>query len=622
VKHPHKYKATPLSRIYLPKPKGGLRPLSIPTYVDRAIQTLYKFVLEPFHEETADTHSFGFRPLRSPGWAVKDILLTFWRSPPELVISIDIKKCFDNISHNFILSNVTYFKLPSNPEISMQLIPNPIITSWLTSGYVDLKGQKNEPHKIMPTIIGVPQGGTISPLISNMVFNGLESALKDEIRKPYTRNLKTTEFLNIEDKFIWNINGKPVHCTINCKHVRHITEQLQLAKVLPTPVERKPKIGDLLRKVVKTAYGLSYTKHSGKKNQCEITYEEKQSNIISTIRFADDIILLLNKTKKKNESMERLKNFLHTRGLEINLEKTTYHSIEQGQLRFSYLGFDFIHNVRHGKFKTYYYPSTDKVKAFILKLKTTFKESSKNTTITFLNINSILRGWCNYYRTSNASIHFNYLKYITFHLCLKYLVRVHETNKQFRLQKKKIDRYKLYQFIFETYLKRRIKHKKEKWFIIPPELSRGKNRLSNTPLSLVYPIPMISHPMIITGKSSCHPTDRKQLEAKALEWQWGLKKRLLKKSKMICACCQESIMDSEPTEIHHIMPIKYGGDNTDKNLLILHKYCHQLITTDINKAIRTKDYTYIHDVITVGLFSLPPEYINQFNNIIKSVYSL
>jgi 5-methylcytosine-specific restriction endonuclease McrA len=128
--------------------------------------------------------------------------------------------------------------------------------------------------------------------------------------------------------------------------------------------------------------------------------------------------------------------------------------------------------------------------------------------------------------------------------------------------------------------------------------------------------------MIITGKSSCHPTDRKQLEAKALEWQWGLKKRLLKKSKMICACCQESIMDSEPTEIHHIMPIKYGGDNTDKNLLILHKYCHQLITTDINKAIRTKDYTYIHDVITVGLFSLPPEYINQFNNIIKSVYSL
>jgi RNA-directed DNA polymerase len=67
VKKPHSYKATPLKRIYIPKPNGNLRPLSIPSYIDRAVQTLYNIVLDVFQEESADQRSFGFRRFRSPG---------------------------------------------------------------------------------------------------------------------------------------------------------------------------------------------------------------------------------------------------------------------------------------------------------------------------------------------------------------------------------------------------------------------------------------------------------------------------------------------------------------------------------------------------------------------------
>lgn len=133
IKSPKYYQSSPLLRVYIPKPKGGFRPISVPSYFDRCLQHLYNLVLDVFQESQADSKSFGFRKFRSPGWAAKSITLAVWSrkgfGPPKFAIQLDIEKCFDRISHAYILSNISKFNLPN--DISIQIIPHNIMKSWL-----------------------------------------------------------------------------------------------------------------------------------------------------------------------------------------------------------------------------------------------------------------------------------------------------------------------------------------------------------------------------------------------------------------------------------------------------------------------------------------------------------
>lgn len=154
VRSPSHYKATPLKRIWLEKPSGGLRPISVPSYIDRCVQHLYLIILSVMHEEIAEPNSFGFRPFRSPGWAQKAVTLAAWSrkgfGPPKFAVELDIAKCFDTISHDFILKNVGSMVVHGN---LYSVIPQDILFQWLKSGYVDIKGQltprcfaPNHPH--------------------------------------------------------------------------------------------------------------------------------------------------------------------------------------------------------------------------------------------------------------------------------------------------------------------------------------------------------------------------------------------------------------------------------------------------------------------------------------------
>lgn len=162
------YQAQPLHRINFDKSTGKkiigpldkeikARPLSIPVMDDRVMQMKAKFALEPITEQIADPSSFGFRPKRNTLQAIKHCEKILEQNPKlEWVLEGDIKACFDEIDHDFILEIF--------PVKSMR----PLIRQWLKCGFIydDLEYSTDQ---------GTPQGGIISPLLANLVLDGMES---------------------------------------------------------------------------------------------------------------------------------------------------------------------------------------------------------------------------------------------------------------------------------------------------------------------------------------------------------------------------------------------------------------------------------------------------------------
>lgn len=160
-------KATKIRRVWIPKPgKTEKRPLGIPTIQDRAKQALCKLALEPEWEAKYEANSYGFRPGRSSHDAIEAIFSHLHHNVDKYVFDADIKKCFDKISHEALLR-----KLETFPLFERQ------IKAWLKSGVF---GEYVHADKAsIPSEMGTPQGGIISPLLANIALHGLEKHLKD-----------------------------------------------------------------------------------------------------------------------------------------------------------------------------------------------------------------------------------------------------------------------------------------------------------------------------------------------------------------------------------------------------------------------------------------------------------
>src|SRR5260370_31676715 len=172
VRH-ERHRWTPVRRVEIPKKKGGQRPLGLPSWKDKLLQEVMRSILEAYYEPQMSEHSHGFRPSRGCHTALPEIQ-TKWTGSRWFVEG-DIAKFFDTMDHEVLLTILSE-KIHDHRFLRL-------IRHLLESGYL-------EEWKFNTTLSGCPQGGVISPILSNIYLDKCDQYVEKTLLPAYTRGKK------------------------------------------------------------------------------------------------------------------------------------------------------------------------------------------------------------------------------------------------------------------------------------------------------------------------------------------------------------------------------------------------------------------------------------------------